>query len=104
MMDSEVRFRIINSLAEFNLVQDQIRFVESGDVHLSLTLPNITFPSKTKLMLNSFSSNKCIVSNKNMFSIIGESVALYISYVLLLYLVLLPYTCTSEKTRLYKCF
>ena len=49
------------TLLEFDLIQHQISFARSGDVRLSFALPSITCPSKTNLMLDSVSSNKCLL-------------------------------------------
>ena len=49
------------TLVEFDLVQHQISVAGSRDVRLSFASPNITCPGKTNLMLDSVSSNKCLV-------------------------------------------
>ena len=49
-----------NELVELDLVQHQISFAGSSDVRLSFASHNITCPSKTNLMLDSGSSNKCL--------------------------------------------
>ena len=49
------------TVVEFDLVQHQISFALSSDVRLSFALPNITCHSKTNLMLDSVSSNNCLM-------------------------------------------
>ena len=46
---------------EFDLVQHQISFACSSDVRLSFASPNITCHGKTNLMLDSVSSNNCLI-------------------------------------------
>ena len=53
------------TLVEFDLVQHQISFSGSSDVRLSFASPNITCPGKTNLMLDSISSNKCLMCLTN---------------------------------------
>ena len=48
-------------LVEFDFVQHQISFARSSNVRLSFASPNITCPGKTNLMLDSVSSNKCLM-------------------------------------------
>ena len=48
-------------LVEFDLVQHQVSFSGSSDVRLTFTSPSVTCPGKTNLMLDSVSSNKCLV-------------------------------------------
>ena len=49
------------TLVEFDFVQHQISFAWSSDVRLSFASPNINCPGKTNLMLDSVSSNKCLM-------------------------------------------
>ena len=49
------------TVVEFDLVQHQIRFSWSSDVKLSFALPSITCHGKTNLMLDSVSSNNCLL-------------------------------------------
>ena len=49
------------TLVEFDPVQRQISFSGSSDVRLSFASPNITCPCNTNLMLDSVSSNKCLM-------------------------------------------
>ena len=52
------------TLVEFDLVQHQIGFAGSSDVRLCFASPNITCPGKTNLMLDSVSSNKCLMLSR----------------------------------------
>ena len=56
-------FQYDKTLVEF--VQHQISFTGSSDVRLSFALPNISCPGKTNLMLDSVSSNKCLICAKD---------------------------------------
>ena len=49
------------TLVKFDLIQHQISFAGSSDVRLSFSSLNITCPGKTNLMLDSVSSNKCLM-------------------------------------------
>ena len=49
------------TVVEFDLVQHQISFAWSSDVRLSFASPNIACHGKTNLMLDSESSNNCLM-------------------------------------------
>ena len=49
------------TVVEFDLVQHQISLAWSSDVRLSFASPSITCHGKTNLMLDSVSSNKCLL-------------------------------------------
>ena len=49
------------TVVEFDLVQHQISVAWSGDVRLNFASPNITCHDKTNLMLDSVSSNNCLL-------------------------------------------
>ena len=50
------------TVVEFDLVQHQISVAWSSDVRLSFVSPNITCHGKTNLVLDSVSSNNCLLS------------------------------------------
>ena len=52
------------TVVEFDLVQHQISFAWSSDVRLSFASPNIACHGKTNLMLDSASSNNCLMLGK----------------------------------------
>ena len=49
------------TVVEFDLVQHQISFAWSSDVRLRFASPNITCHGKTNLMLDSVSSDNCLI-------------------------------------------
>ena len=49
------------TVVEFDLDQHQISFAGSSYVRFSFASPNIACPGKTNLMLDSVSSNKCLM-------------------------------------------